>query len=227
MNRTVKITAIVLTAFVVLSSKLVWAELVTIEVEGVVAEVTTYGGMTLDGSVTVGSIMTGSCTYDTETPDQAFATSSIGLYSLISVSMDIGSYIFTHNPTAAEEPFFWISVGSGGFYYDVVSPSPLFYGPCWINGEPHNLENLDLSGTVINLMYLAADTKSPIGDALPDADSFPDLSVFNETIFRVAIDSSPNFEISGEVTSITAIPEPTTILLFGLGGLALLRNRRK
>jgi len=37
---------------------------------------------------------------------------------------------------------------------------------------------------------------------------------------------SSYFQISGEVTSLTGIPEPEMVFLLGLGGLALIRKRK-
>lgn len=201
---------------------------VTVEVEGVVTEVRTHDGLELDSSVIVGStIMTGSCTYDSETPDQDWPD-YIGWYWMDSFSMNIGNYLFIHNPAADEEPYFFISVGNSGFYYDIDSGYPAFYGPCFMDGQPTNLEDLDLWPPACGFgMHLAANIDSPTGDALPDEQTFPDLSVFDEdNFFAVGSSSVPAFVIDGEITSITVIPEPGTVFLLGLGGLALLRKRK-
>ena len=211
----------ILAVFTLTSSSPVFGYVVTVEVEGVVTDVNAYSGLEFDGSVTASSTMTGSCTYDMETPDQGWPDDS-GRYSLISISMSIGNYLFLPNLTAAQEPFFVINTWTNAFYYDVVSPEALFYGPAYLNGEPTNLEDRPSGG--FRLMYLGADTESPTGDSLPDEDTFPDLSVFTEDNF-FDVECSL-FRIYGEVTSITVIPEPTTILLFGLGGVTLIRRRR-
>jgi hypothetical protein len=219
MNKTVKITAIVLSAFVVLNSKPVCAELVTIEVEGMVTEVYTFGGLELDDSVTYGSTMTGSCSYDTDTPDQFPDDPSTGFYSLISLSIALGSYTFTD-----DGGFMVVSAGKNFGYY-AYSYLTLSYGPCWVDGEPHNLE--DIVSSALSQMYLGGENDGTITDALLDADSFPDLSAFNCREFYVGNDGGLSFGISGEITSITVIPEPGTALLFAFGGLVLLRKRGK
>ena len=199
---------------------------VTVEVEGVVTQTDTYGSLTLDGSVTVGSVMTGSYTYDTETPDQ-HSSEDRGRYSLASISMNIGNYTAIHNPEATEEPRFDIVVGPSS-YYDIRSTAPLFYGPCYIDGEPTNLEGLDLSYPGI-MMYLRSN--SIVSDALPDVDSFPDLSSFYRREFSmgndVTIDNELGFLIGGEITSITVIPEPASAVMLGLGAVLLALRRKQ
>jgi len=171
--------------------------------------------------------MTGSATYDSETPDQDWPDDT-GYYSLISISMSIGSYTFTHNPGADEEPYFGICAGGGGFFYDIDSGYPAFYGLCYMNSQPTNLEDLDLYlpgcgfGT-----HLAANINSPIGDALPDENTFPDLSVFDDdSWFLIDSSSTPAFLIAGEITSLTVVPEPASLFLFAVGALALLQKHK-
>jgi len=218
-------TILFVAAVVFVSGKPAPAYTVTVYAEGVVTEVQTYDGLEFDGSVIVGSIMTGSFTYDTEAPDQ-IQYDGAGRYSVISISMGIGSYTFLPDPQATQSPYFFINTGTTSFHYDVVSPEALFYGPCYLNGEPTNLEDLPSGG--FRIMYLVANINSPIGDALPNENTFPDLSVFDEDrYFSVESSLIPAFRIYGEVTSLTVVPEPASVLLFGLAGLALLRKRRK
>lgn len=216
-------------SIVLITSRSGSAYIVTVHIEGIVSEIQTFDGLTLDDSATIGSLMTGYYTYDTETPDQHWPDDTTGRYSLISISMNIGNYSFMHNPAATKEPFWGISAGNGGFYYSIASGHPVFYGPCYMNGESTNLEDLHLylpgSGVI---MHLVANIDSPTGDDLPNEDTFPDISVFDEDrIFLVDSSSTPAFTIMGEVTNITVVPEPTSVLLFGLAGLALLRKRKK
>jgi hypothetical protein len=200
---------------------------VTVEVEGVVTDVNTFDGLEFDGSVIVGStVMTGSCTYDTVAPDQAGAD-NYGLYSLISISMNVGSYTFIGISTADEEPYFHITAEPSWFVYYVSSPRSFYSGPCYLNGEPANLEDV-VPEVGFRIMYLQGDNDGTITDALPDENTFPDLSVCTVwKEFRAESWLTPAFHIVGEITSITVIPEPGTILLLGLGGLVLLRKRGK
>ena len=203
------------------------AYIVTVHVEGIVIGIETGGGLTLDGSVIAGStIMTGYYTYDTETPDQAWPDED-GLYSLISISMTTGNYNFTHNPAAGIDPYFSIDLESGGCSYHIWTQTPVFYGPCYLNDQPTTLEDLNLSVRAIS-WCLTGNNDGTITDALPDENTFPDLSVFTEEkLLYVANDWSPWLSIFSDITSLTVVPEPASVLLFGLGGLALLRNHRR
>ena len=207
------------------STKPVLGYTVTVYAEGVVTEVQTYDGLEFDGSLIVGSAMTGSCTYDTETPDQ-IQYDGAGRYLLISISMSIGSYTFIHNPAATEEPYFGINAGNDGFFYDIRSMYSTFYGACFINGQPTNLEDINLSGCGFG-MSLVANTNSPTGDSLPNENTFPDLSVFDENrVFLIESWLSPAFTVMGEVTSVTVVPEPASLFLFAVGALALLQKHK-
>ncbi len=77
---------------------------------------------------------------------------------------------------------FWglSAVQTGGFYYDIRSPSPVFYGPCYFNGQPTTLEELNLPVRGMGI-FLEGYNDGIITDALPDENTFPDLSVFTET----------------------------------------------
>ena len=56
-----------------------------------------------------------------------------------------------------------------------------------------------------------------------------DLAQFDSSMLVIAGYKLPNwdwFYVGGEITNMTLIPEPATLLLLGLGGLALLRKRK-
>jgi len=209
---------------VILTAMPALAYTVTVYVEGVVTEIYTFDGLEFDGSLVVGSVMTGSCTYDSETPDQAWHYWT-GEYSLTSISMQIGSYTCLPNWQGESEPVFYISAEPGGFFYNVGSPEALFSGPCYVNGEPANLE--DSPGGRFGLMSLVAGTISPIGDTLPDENTFPDLSVFTEgKSFELRSGYTPSFDIFGQITSVTVVPEPASALVLGVGAVMLILRRR-
>jgi len=69
------------------------AAIVEVEVEGVVDKVNELGGFGFDGSVAIGSVMSGYFRYDSEAVDQDLSEYT-GLYSVISVSLSVGSYTF-------------------------------------------------------------------------------------------------------------------------------------
>jgi len=204
----------------------VWATILTVEVTGVVDSVWTDNGLTLDGSVGIGSVMTGFSSYDTDTPDLN-ANKSDGLYHLISISMNVGNYTFTNDPMFPEAAVFKVVAG-GNFYYNACSRAPRFDGIVYIDGSPKTFDEVNFDDLTMSVMYLEAWNDYGITDALPD--SFMDLSVYSwSRSFGVGsyVDHiGPGFYIRGELTSLTVIPEPATVLLFGLGGLVLLKRHK-
>jgi len=217
--------------FVLVSSKPALGHTVTVYAEAVLVGVDIYDAIEFDESLIVGeTIMRGVCTYDSEAPDQDWPD-DFGLYSVISISITAGNYTFTHDPAAAEGPYFSISAGAGGFYYYVISLASFFYGPCWFNGQPSDLEDLVLFPTWAGLaMFFDGDSASAIGDALPDEDTFPDLSVFNgdNTYFYITSGTTPVFSLYGEITSLTVVPEPASAVVLGVGaGMLILRRKRR
>jgi hypothetical protein len=228
MKSFVSIVLVILIALVFPNGQPALATTITIEVEGVANYFGTGGGLALDGSVSLGSAMTGSCSYDTDTPDQADGE-GIGYYSLISISMTIGNYIFTHDPTSYDFPFFKVSTVDPG--YRAVSPTPRFDGTITIDGAPQTYDDITWGYTSLELFDLLTSSGEYITtDALPDLYSWPDLSVFNmRREFRLSFYDDAfhsNFDIAGQVTSLAVIPEPATFLLLALGSLALLKERK-
>ena len=100
-NRSIWLSSIIFLIFAGSAS----ADLVTVNIGGIVDSVGTSGGFSLDGSVNVDSIMSGSFVYDTDAPDLD-ADPRNGHYSIISVSMTIGNYMFTRNPLSPNPAFF-------------------------------------------------------------------------------------------------------------------------
>lgn len=203
----------------------VWATLITVEVEGVVDSVSVGGRFTLDGSVDVGSVMAGTFVYDTET-----SYLDGGGYPVISISMIIGNYTFTHNSASSEPPLF--TVYTVDPRYTVKSDAPRFDGIIYADGSPKTFDDITWEEPYGRLTLMDVSTSSDgiiTSTELPT--SFPDISVFDlrrefGTGFGEPF-SVPNrgtFVIEGELTYL--VPEPAAVLLLGLGGLALLRKRR-
>lgn len=190
------------------------SEIITVGVTGVVDEVSTDGGLELDGSVGIGTIMSGYCSYDLETPDLE-PSEYHGEYVLLSISMNIGNYTFTENPTSPNLALF--EVGKTDLCYKVHTTD----GIVAINGEPQTYYDIG-----ITLFDLGNFSVSGLDDKLPV--TFPDLSFFSDrNEFEVTFsDSGIGFNIGGVIDSITVIPEPTTFLLISLGSLALLKKRK-
>jgi hypothetical protein len=204
------------------------ATIITVEVEGAVNSVTTDGGLALDGSVNISSVMTGYCIYDTDTPDVNPTNEDVGGYQLTTISMSIGNYTFTHDPTSPEIPYFIVVTVDRN--YSAVSYVPRFDGTVYVDGVPSTYDDITWSYTTLALFDLLTSSSEYITtDALPDLDSWPELSVFDtrrQFKARFYDESNHNFQIYGEITSLTPTPEPATLLLLGLGGLALLRRRK-
>lgn len=228
-KRSIGTILVVLMALVFSNRQLAQATIITVEVTGVVYGVDTHGGLALDGSVGIGSIMTGTTTYDTDTPD-LHAGEYDGRYAMISISMTVGNYTFTHDPISSTSALFEVHILSSNSYsYWVRSHDPRFDGTVYIDGLPKTFDEVNFDPFGLNLMKLV-DPDSITTDELPDLDSWPDISTFtSERYFGVGVDSPPDepgFAIWGELTSLTVIPEPATLLLLGFGGLALLRRPR-
>jgi len=218
---------IVLMGLAISNSQPASAEVVTVEVEGVVNSVYTGGALVLDGSVDTGSLMTGSCIYDTDTPDEE-PSEWAGIYRLISISVTIGNYTFTRDPTSAKYPLFFVDKGDRG--YRISSWRSRFDGTITVGGLPKTYEDIAWGSNYVHLVILITSSSEAIPtDALPDLDSFPELSVFDrgkgfDLLFYES--SDVKFGVHGELTYLTAVPEPATIFLLAFGGLVLLRKRK-
>jgi len=218
---------------ILLSFAAIWAaaagyaagSIVTVYVTGTVTSVSSEGGFSLDGSIMGGSFMAGYCIYDIDTPDQE-PGEYLGTYPLISMSMNIGNYTFTHNPTSTEFPSFELFLSN--YVYIIRSPEPRFDGTIYVNSSPKTYDDITWQWANLELMNLwTSSSEYFTTDALPS--SFPELSVFdNRRAFEARFYDEGNgyFGIYGEVTGLKVVPEPATILLFGLGAMLLRKKRR-
>jgi len=205
------------------------ATIITVEVEGVVDSVSVGGRFALDGSVSVGSTMAGTFVYDTEAPN-LLPFGDNGQYAIISISMHIGNYTFTHNPASSEPPLF--TVYTVDPVYIVKSNAPRFDGTIYVDGSPKTFDDITWEEPYggVELMDVWTSSDGIITSTeLPT--SFPDISVFDlRREFWTGLgepSTVPNgggFLIEGELTYL--VPEPATVLLLGLGGLALLKRRK-
>lgn len=196
--------------------------ILTVEVEGMVNEIRTNGGFDLDGSINLGSIMNGFCIYDTQAPPQDFGY--YFTYPIISTSITLGNYTFTHNPASPDDAS--IRTGyDGGHIYSFRSFDALIDGEIIIDGVPQPFDN-DVGRCYLNpFMKLGISSEEPDpGPPYNLPNLFQDFSVFDMyKEFRVQFiypsESEGYFDIYGEITSLTAIPEPATLFLLGLGAV--------
>jgi len=205
------------------------AELVTVEVTGVVDSISEEGGIETDGSVAVGSLMQGWCVYDTETPDE-YADEYSGKYALVGMSMEIGDYVFMDKPVGGNSYF---TVGVVDPTYTARSGAAFFDGTIYVDGSTSTYEDIEWAYGGMTLIDVWTSSDGIIeNDALPT--TFPsDISIFDMRCgfsvgFRQYVDPADgSFGFSGELTSIRVIPEPVSVLLLGVGGLAVFRRRRR
>ena len=193
------------------------AALITIEIEAVVDRVDDPHGY-LEGKIIVGDIITGAYTYDSSTPDQDWLWGSpsdiVGRYHHFAppygISLTVGDFVFQTDPSNVN---FLIGIvndnQSGDDIYGLLSYNnlPLSDGTL-VGGISWTLE--DSTGSVFS------------NDSLPTTAPVLDDWGFNRLTVNGGTPAIP-FGILSHVTS--AIPEPATILLFGLGTM-LLRKRR-
>jgi len=186
------------------------AALITIEIEAVVDSVWDDGNY-LEGNIQVSDIITGWYTYDSDVVDSAPEV-WLGKYEYsqapYGIILEGGGFRFETDP---EDVDFIIDVSN-----DRVSPSGDIYSVV-------SNTNLPLSnGTPVENIWwqLNDNTGSALSsDALPA--TFPFLDDWQANV--LSLESGRAFIIHAHVTSV--IPEPCTILLFGLGTM-LLRKRR-
>ena len=187
----------------------VWAEIVTVEVTGVVDIIRPSSGFDLDGSINLGSVMNGSCIYDAEATPQDFG--HYFTYPIISASITLGNYTFTQKPAT---PYAWFDVGyDGGHIYSVWSVADVC-GDIIVGGVLQPFDN-DVGRCSLNpFMKLGISSGEPDpGPPYNLPNPFSDFSAFDmykEFTILIWHGSSNRFDIQGEITSLTVVPEPGT-----------------
>jgi len=203
---------IILLAVLCLSFEKAEAYPVTIYIE---AEVDGVGdsGNYLEGKINVGDTITGYYTYESTTADIE-PSIYIGRYEHFSspsgINLSAGGYVFKTDPDSVD---FVVSVGNaGGPYSDD-------------NYLIRSYNNLHLSNGAI-IEHISWQLDDYTGTALSN-DSLPltapVLSDWQFNHLRIQGEKSNLFNINAHVTS--AVPEPATILLIGLGAIFLRRNK--
>ena len=209
----------------------VLANIIKVQVTGVVDSLSENGGFALDGSITAGSVMTGIITYDSQAPNIAPSHLSNEIYEIISVTMQIGNYQFS-SILSQDAPLFTTFYTDPG--YLIIVETARFEGAFFDNGNLRNFD--DYEWAVSKLKPLDLLTGEENRDFITYGQiptSYPDLDIFHRREFSLSFCelegwetlTAGRFAIHGELISVSVIPEPTTVLLFGLGMIAIWRKR--
>ena len=192
------------------------ARATTIEI-GLSAEVSYIddGGL-LEGLLNIGDVVTGRYSYDSETPDTN-PSNTAGIYwhyeFPCGIVLSAGEYTFETDPGNI---IFRIGIGDGDDGHDTYSLI--------------SYSNLPLSNDVevFSIWWQLNDYSQMAlsSDALPLG---PPILEDWEYDWGLRIELGPKGDtmVTADVTSVWLIPEPATVLLLGLGALALLRMRRR
>ncbi len=197
------------------------ATLITIGIEAVVDDVVETGDY-LNGRIKVGDLITGTYTYDTDTPDSS-SSPNVGRYEHYTypsgISLSVGGFDFMTDPATTN------------FLIEIVNDFP---------DDAYSVisyRNLALSdGTSVG--HISWGLRDYSATAISIADLAPTAPVLddwggNRLEFgagsggRDTGEPATGFGVMAHVTSAVVIPEPATILLLGLGGIAVIRKVRK
>ena len=130
------------------------------------------------------------------------------------IDIDIKNFISPSTKTFKSKKAKW---NTFSFDFDVVEASFLYGG----NIGSFIVEALDIDDNLLDSFYQADTMDASIGETT--------LYCFDNAIRSLRfMDNSPIGEVAEmDNLVITGVPEPSTIILLGLGGLALIKNRRK
>jgi hypothetical protein len=205
------IVAIFLMFWLVLWPSLAEASLITIEIEAVVDSVMDEGNY-LEGKVNPGDTIMGFYIYDTSTPDTN-PSLYVGDYEHhtppCSISLTVGGFEFKTDPTNVDFLVEIINDSTSGGLHDA-------YGLI----SYHNLP-LSNGSSVDEISWWLTDLSATALSSTELPTTAPVLEDWQINIFNMS--GSRTFGIWAHVTS--AVPEPSAVLLIGLGGL-LLRKRK-
>jgi len=195
------------------------AEIITIGIEGIVDSVDDSYNL-LESEISAGDTITGWYIYDSETPDLEPSTYN-GIYEHTTTpygfSLTIGNLTFQTDPTDVD---FVIGIENNYYggpwdYYTVTSSKnlPLDNG---VSVDNLHWQLDDYPGTAIS-----SDELTIVPPHLSKWKHNNRLSILGGQYPFPSPTEKTLFGINGHVTSDWLIPEPATLLLFGLGGLFL------
>lgn len=188
-----------------------WGEVITIEITAEIMGIDDRTDL-LDGRINVGDIITGSYIYDSDTPDTN-PSNTVGDYwhysSPYGISLSAGGFVFQTDPD--NNIYFLVEIlddhtGQDTYLVRSYNNLPLSNG---VHVEHISWHLDDYSCNAVS------STGLPI---IP-----PVLEDWGQNYLRITFGYKGSSVIGARVTS--AVPEPATFLLFGLGALALLRKR--
>ncbi len=189
------------------------AEIVQINIEAEVTSVDDSGNY-LEGNINVGDTITGYYTYDTDTPDSN-PDETAGEYW--HYSSPFGVYLACNDLEFQTDP------KDTEFLLHINDDSPIKdYEGYTFRSYSNSLLSNGSQVDHISLGLKDYDCSSFVNDEL--ITYAPDLSEweFND----LSITGDRMYNIGAEVTSATKVPEPSTILLFGLSSLFLKRKNK-
>jgi len=195
----------------------------TLVIIGITGEVTHVADRlrSLEGNINVGDIITGVYIYDLSTPG-----SDPWVYRRLyehdappsGITLTVGGFVFMTDPENIE---FTVAVGNN--YPTVGGARDAF--------ELKSKNNLPLSNGVL-VSSIVLELFDPSASAL-SSEALPATAPVLEhwstgyRDMRISGRGQASFTFYAHLTSAVLIPEPTTAVLLGLGGLAVLHKRRK
>jgi hypothetical protein len=204
-------------AILLFSAQKAQAQLITIAITATVDHVEDWGAGNgyLDGKIHIGDTVTGTYTYESTTLDLNPDDPTVGNYVITAanngITLTVGGFIFKTDPTNVqlELGVTYKSFNCLGFYSHnniPLSNGTSVYDISW--------RLFDKTGTALT------------SDVLPV--TAPDLSEWQSEYFRMdgpADTPGTGYAVWGPITSMKLIPEPTTIILLGLGILSLRKRK--